>query len=135
MAEQIQAIRAYSPRIKPGITVTMQRLVRFVSSRSGLNEGIVMNVLLELRDTIAHHSMVGEAVKLDGLGTFTPSVDLAGTFKMTYRADRWLKGMLNVPHAYLGDMENKDMIGKTIDELVARWNLEHPGDPIKKSKK
>jgi hypothetical protein len=134
MAEKIKAIRTYSPRIKLGITQNMYRLVRFMSARSGLNEGTIMNVLMELRDTITHHAMIGEPTKLDGLGTFTPSVDLEGAFKMNYRADKQLKALLNVPEAFVGDMENKDMIGKSVDELVDRWNEEHPDDPVEEPK-
>ena len=130
MAEKIKAIHEYSPRIKLGITQSMSRLVRFMSARSGLNEGTILNVLMELRDAIAHHAMIGEPTKLDGLGTFTPSVDISGVFKMNYRADKRLKGLLNEPHGFLGDIENKDMMGKTVDELVTRWNQEHPDDPV-----
>lgn len=130
MAEKIKAIHTYSPRIKLGITQSMYRLVRFMSARSSLNEGAIMNVLMELRDAIAHHALIGEPTKLDGIGTFTPSVDVAGTIKMNYRADNQLKALLNTPGAFMGDIENKDMLGKSSEDLVARWNEEHPDDPV-----
>lgn len=115
--------------------MTMRRLVSILALRGSLSEGIVWNVLMELRDVIVHEAMIGEAVKLEGLGTFTPSIDLDGTFKMTYRADKWLKGKLNVPYNFLGDIKNKDMIGKTVEDLVARWNEEHPDDLVEEPKK
>jgi len=37
---------------------------------------------------------------------------------------------LNAPGDFRGEIGNRDMIGKTADELVARWNEEHPDDPV-----
>jgi hypothetical protein len=130
MAEKITAIYANSPRIKQGITVDMQRLVSLISRRSGLNQGVILNVLMELRDAFGYHAMVGEAVKLEGLGTFTPTIGLDGQFKMKYRMDNSLKHLLNTPGNFKGELENKEMIGKTAEELIALWNEEHPDDPV-----
>jgi hypothetical protein len=135
MADKIKAIYAYSPRIKQGLTVDMDRLVSLISRRSGLNQGTILNVLMELRDAFVYHSKVGEAVKLDGLGTFTPTIGLEGEVKMKYRMDNWLKNLLNAPGEFKGELENKDMIGKTVEELVARWNEEHPDDKVEEKVK
>lgn len=131
MADKIKAIYTYSLRIKQGLTVDMQRLVHLISRRSGLNQGTVLNVLMELRDAFVYHANVGEAVKLDGLGTFTPTIGLDGEFKIKYRMDKWLKNLMNAPGEFKGDLENKEMIGKTVDELIEKWNEDHPNDKIK----
>ena len=135
MADKIKAIYAYTPRIKRGLNVDMQRLVHLISRRSGLNQGTILNVLMELRDAFVYHAMVGESVKLDGLGTFTPAVGLDGEFKIKYRMDKWLKNLINAPGEFKGDLENKEMIGKTVDELIERWNEEHPDDQVKQTGK
>jgi hypothetical protein len=64
------------------------------------------------------------------LGTYTPKVGLGGVFDVAHRLDKTLKNRLNTPGAFKGEIENRDMIGKTADELVARWNEEHPDGPV-----
>jgi hypothetical protein len=32
---------------------------------------------------------------------------------------------------FRGDIRNKEMIGKSSREFIARWNKEHPEDPVK----
>lgn len=130
MADKIKAIKAYTPRIKQEGTADMDRLVEYISKRSGLNGGTIMNVLMELRDSMLFFAMLGEAVKVDGLGTFSPSINLAGEFRLVHRWDKRLKDRLN-HMKFEGEIINKDMIGKSADDLVARWNEEHPDDPVK----
>jgi hypothetical protein len=38
---------------------------------------------------------------------------------------------MNVQGKYNGVIVNKDMIGKSTEEMVQRWNQEHPDDKIK----
>jgi hypothetical protein len=80
---------------------------------------------------VAFFNLAGRAVKLEGLGTYTPKVGLDGRFDVAHRTDSALKKRLNAPGAFSGDIVNRDMIGETSDDLVARWDEEHPGDPVK----
>ncbi len=130
MADRIQAIKAYTPRLKQKETVPMERLVEYIASRTNFNEGAVVNVLMELRDAILFFGLSAQAVKLKGLGTFTPTIGLQGNIDVSYRADKWIKNKLNAPDALQGKIENLDMIGKSSDDLVDRWNTEHPEDPV-----
>jgi hypothetical protein len=57
-------------------------------------------------------------------------VGLDGTFDVSHRTDAALKNRLNTPQAFQGDIVNRDMIGQTAHDLVARWNQEHPDDPV-----
>jgi hypothetical protein len=72
----------------------------------------------------------GRAVKVEGLGTFAPSIDLNGTLAISYRPDPALNFGLNTPGTFTGTIANREYIGKSPEELVARWNNEHPEDPI-----
>jgi len=130
VADKIKAIKAYTPKLRQKETVQMQRLVEFIAARTNFNEGAVINVLTELRDAVLFFGLSAQAVKFKGLGTFTPTIDLDGTIDVSYRADKWLKNKLNAPDALQGKIENLEMIGKTAAELVERWNIEHPEDPI-----
>lgn len=130
MADRIKAIKAYTPKLRQMETVQMERLVEYIAARTNFNEGAIINVLTELRDAVSFFGLSAQAVKLKGLGTFTPTIDLDGNIDVSYRADKWLKNKLNRPDALQGKIENLDMIGKTASDLVERWNLEHPDDPI-----
>ncbi len=128
MASRIKAINAYRPRIVLGKRVEMEEMVSFIARSTGLNESGVRQVLLELRDAIVFFAAAGRPVKLEGLGTYTPSIDLDGTVKVGHRADSTLKARLNAE--FHGEIERRENIGKSGDELVALWNAEHPDDPV-----
>lgn len=130
MANKITAINAYRPRIDAGNTVQKQELVRQLARATGLNEGSADLVIKELRDIIIENLRAGRGVKVEGLGTWLPNIDLAGIFDVQYRMDSFLKSALNVVGIFTGTIINRENIGRTSDELVARWNAEHPDDPV-----
>lgn len=130
MANRIQAVNAYGPKVKNGKRAETDDLVAFIARSTGLNESGVRQVLLELRDTVLFFNLRGQPVKLEGLGTYAPKVSLDGTMGVGHRADVALKNGLNQPGAFKGEIENSANIGKTSDELVALWNEAHPDDPV-----
>jgi hypothetical protein len=130
MASRIKAINAYMPRIELGRRAEMDELIDLIAARTGLNEGEIRQVLLEMRDSVLFYNLQGRAVKLEGLGTYTPVIQLDGDFKVGHRADVALKKGLNAPGEFRGDIENSENIGKTGDELVAMWNEDHSDDPV-----
>jgi hypothetical protein len=97
---------------------------------TGLVEGSVDLSIKELRDQIIAFNRTGRAVKVEGLGTFAPNIDLNGTLAITYRPDPTLNFGLNAPGTFTGTIANREFIGKSPTELVERWNNEHPEDPI-----
>jgi len=130
MASRIKAISAYRPKIKLGQTVQTEELIAYVSGRTGLNEGELSLAMKEVRDAIAFFNLSGRPVKLEGLGIYTPKIGLNGVFGVAHRLSQELKNRLNTPGAFRGVIENLDMIGKTVADLIARWNTEHPDDPV-----
>jgi nucleoid DNA-binding protein len=130
MASRIKAINAYRPKIELGKRAATDDLVEFIARSTGLNESGVRQVLLELRDAVLFYNLRGQPVKLEGLGTYTPVIQLNGEFKVGHRADMALKRGLNNPGEFRGDIENRENAGKTSDEVVVMWNEEHPDDPV-----
>lgn len=130
MANKIRAINAYRPKIKLGKRAEMSDLVEFIARGTGLNESGVRQALLELRDAVLFFTLRGQPVKLEGLGTYAPTIDLNGTFDISHRADTALKNGLNAAGAFRGEIENRENMGKNGDDLVALWNAAHPGDPV-----
>jgi len=130
MAPRIKAVNAFRPRIEQGNTVQKPELIRAVSRATSLVEGTVDQAVKEVRDQIIEFCRSGRAVKVDGLGTFTPSIDLEGYFSISFRADPAMNYGLNLPGTFSGTILNREHLGKTADELVQKWNLEHPDDPV-----
>jgi hypothetical protein len=130
MAPRIQAINAYRPRIEQGNTVQKPELLRSVSRATSLVEGTVDQTIKEVRDQIIEFCRSGRAVKVEGLGVFSPSIDLEGTLSISFRADPAFANGLNVPGIFSGTIMNRENIGKTSAELVENWNFRHPEDPV-----
>ena len=105
-----------------------------VSSREilfrSLVEGTVDRAVKEVRDQIIEFCRIGRAVKVGGIGTFTPSIDLDGYFSIAFRADPAMNFGLNIPSIFSGTILNREYIGKSSDELVNMWNEEHIDDII-----
>jgi len=130
MASRIAAINTYRPKIKLGRTAGTDELVEFIARSTGLNESGVRQVLLELRDAVISFNRQGRAVKLEGLGIYTPVIDLDGVLKVSHRADTALRAGINSPGAFRGEILNREVVGQSSDDLVSRWNVEHPEDQV-----
>jgi len=130
MAHRIKAINAYRPRIEQGNTVQKPELVRALSRATGLVEGSIDHSMKELRDQLIEYCRSGRAVKVEGLGTWTPTIALDGTLDIQYRPDAAFSYGLNIPGIFSGRIVNREFIGKTSDELVTKWNDDNPGDPV-----
>jgi hypothetical protein len=130
MAHRIQIISIYRPRIDQGNTVQRPELIRSVSRATGIVEAMLSYVITELRDHVIEFLRSGRAVKIEGLGTWTPNIGLDGSINIQYRADAALVKAVKGPGTFTGRILNHHNIGKTGDELVAKWNEEHPDDPV-----
>jgi hypothetical protein len=130
MAPKIKAIGAYRPRIEQGSTAQKPELLRSASRATGLVEGTFDLSIRELRDQIIEFCCAGRAVKVEGLGTWTPNISLDGKLDIQYRADNALVKGLNVPGVFTGKILNRENIGKTGDDLVAMWNEANPEDQV-----
>ena len=130
MANLITAINAYRPKLVLGQTVKQKELVEYIASRTGMNKGSVQLALAEFSDSIRFFAKTGKGVKLDGLGTYLPSIDTDGIISIAHRTDGEIKNDLNQKGAYIGEISNRENIGKTKEDYIAMWNKDHPDDPI-----
>jgi len=130
MAPRIKAIGAYRPRIDQGKTVQKPELLRSSSRATGLVEGTLDLGIKELRDQIVEFCRAGRAVKIEGLGTWTPNISLDGRLDIQYRADNALINGLNLPGVFTGKIIHRENIGKSGEELIAMWNEAYPDDPV-----
>lgn len=128
MTHRVKALAEYRPRIAPSRPCEMMELARYLSDRTGLHVTQVRFILGELQAGVLNFTRAGRAVRLEGLGTFTPGIDLEGKISINHRADVGLTNALNTPGFFEGDIIHRDNIGKQMDDLVGLWNEEHPED-------
>ena len=130
MTSKIAAISSYRPRIATGNTVQKNELVRQLARATGLNESTSDLAFKEVRDMIIENLRAGRGVKIEGLGTWLPNIDLQGSFDVQYRIDPFLKNAINTPGTFVGTILNRENIGKTVEELITMWNTDHPENPV-----
>lgn len=104
--------------------------LRSASRSTSLVEGTIDMSIKELRDQILEYCRAGRAVKVEGLGIWTPSIALDGTISISYRPDPGFAYGLNLPGMFTGKIANRENIGKTTEELIGKWNEEYPEDPV-----
>jgi nucleoid DNA-binding protein len=129
VAKRIQAIAAYRPRIDLGESVTEEELSTYIARGTALNAGEIQNVLKELNEALIFFARRGSPVKISGLGTFLPTLKTNGRFKLGLRLDRKLHHGINAEGASC-TIINQPNIGMTQADMIARWDGEHPDDPI-----
>jgi hypothetical protein len=130
MAHKIEAINKYRPRIEQGNTVQKPELVRELSHATSLVEGSVSLTMSELKFRLIGYLRAGRAVKVEGLGIWTPTVGLDGKISIQYKPDLAFNYELNQPGVFTGTILNRENIGKTSEELIAMWNEANPADLV-----
>ena len=130
MANRMKAITAYMPTIRLGKRIVMSDLVAYIAHRTILSESTIRWVLAELYDAVLFFLLHGQPVQMEGLGVYTPRIDLTGEIGLGHRADVNIKSRLNEAGAFKAEIDNRESIGKSGDDLVARWNAENPDDLV-----
>ena len=130
MAKLIQAIREFGPRLTLARTAQTPEIAELIAARTSMNCGEVENALSEFKAALLFYAKQGSPVKLEGLGTFTPTIDLAGTLNVGFRLDAGIDSALNGAGMYKGEIVNRENMGKSSNEIKAMWNQAHPNDPV-----
>ena len=121
MVKRIQAISALQAKLKLQRTAQMDDLLAHMTRRTTLSAGEVWMQFIELQQALVYFASDGRAVKIEGLGTFTPVLRRDGQIHLNFRADVALKNALNQPDGFSGKILNRENLGKSADELVAQW--------------
>lgn len=129
MVSRISIINHYRPQIEYGETADWREVAEFLEARTTLSKTDIIATLTGLQDAVLHFNSQGRGVKLEGLGTYLPNINYQGEIDAAHRLDRRLKRRLN-NGSFSGKIRNKKNIGKTVEEVVALWNAEHPDDPV-----
>ena len=130
MANRIQAITAYRPRIIQEKAASEERYMQLVTNRTTLSPGVVKNVQESEIETLVGLLREGRPVHTGG-AIYTLDISLDGTYTVNVKPDRRIAQAVNMPGAFEGSIANAENIGKTSDDLVAIWNEDHPDDLIR----
>ncbi len=129
MAKLIQAFAAYGPKIDLTEAAEPQRFMELITQRTTLSTGVVRNVQESEVETLIGLLKEGRPVHT-GVAIFRPSIDLEGKISVSVRVDKRIISALNTPGAFTGNIKNNENVGKSTQEIVNRWNAEHPNDVI-----
>ncbi len=130
MAKKITAIRRYKPEIERNPTWQMLEIIHHMTDATGLSRGAILNVVYRLQEVILAAHRDGRALKLEGLGTFTPVMRTDGSLDILFRPHVEILRQLNNMTQFHAKILNKANIGKSSDELIAQWDRDHPDDLV-----
>jgi hypothetical protein len=85
MAKKITAIRYYKSEIKRERTLQMPDIIRDMTRSTGLSQGEILHVVYQLQDVILTAHRQGQALKIEGLGIFTPVIRMDGSLDILFR--------------------------------------------------
>jgi nucleoid DNA-binding protein len=130
MATLIEAVNAYRPRVVQKETIGMELLAERLARGSLFSESIARMVLTDLQAELRNGLRQGNPVRLPGIGRFAMHLRLDGQMRPSMSVDRSLRIALRDLDAFRGDIQGRENIGLSSREIVARWNEEHPDDPV-----
>ena len=87
-------------------------------------------VLEDLSEEVIIALREGNAVVLPGIGRFGASLSLDGRMKPTFRVNAALRRSMPTITEFPGVVVNRENIGISIEEVIARWDEAHPDDPV-----
>ena len=130
MTTRLEAVNALRPKLVLGPVATTEQLAEFIAEQTGVEAITAQVVLAQLSEAVVFFAQQGKPVRVDGLNTYSPLIDLSGEFDCSPRLDRKVILALNQPDSFSGKIINRENIGKATAELVALWNAAHPDDAV-----
>ena len=126
--KSIQVVRMLGPRIDLGGAVGLEQIARDIAADSGFDVADVVSLLHKAAERRNFYLRLGHPVHMDQLGNYTPKIDGKGNIGASLTLPRSLRRELT--QGFMGEIINKENIGKSRDELVAQYLADHPGDTV-----
>jgi hypothetical protein len=130
VAQLIQAVARFGPRLITGRTAQLDDVAQWLANGSGLTKSQVLSVLYNMQAVILFFNQFGSAVKLPGIGTFTPTVGSDGRIRVSLREAPELRNALNAEGAFRGEIANRSNVGTNVLGYKALWDAMFPDDPL-----
>lgn len=130
MATLIQAVSAYRPRVLTNRVVDLDELAERLGRGSLVTPSLARMFLSDLSDELMYFLRTGASVRLPGIGVFRPELRIDGEMHTVIRMDRKLRRNLAHVNDFAGSVEGRAAIGLDVAAIKARWDTEHPDDPL-----
>ncbi len=130
MATLLQAIATYRPRIVNSRTMELGELADHLAVGTLVTAPIARMVLEELGRQALLQGRAGIKIRLPGIGLISQDLRMDGTPFPVIRLDKDLRGGLADRDAFHADIKHREMIGVPLAAYKARWDAEHPDDPV-----
>ena len=130
MARTIQAVTRYRPRLIASRTIGLSELAETLARSSLITADLARLVLADLRRATVLELTFGKAVSLPGIGRISLELRSNGAVRPVMRFDPAFRRAVADLDDYVGTVVNRESIGLSAAEMVARWNEEHPDDPV-----
>ena len=127
MAQLIQAIATYGPKIELMDAADPRRFMELITQRTTLSTGVVKKVQESEVETLTGLLKEGRPVPT-GIAILTPTIDGQGNMSISVRVDKRITSALNT--SFTGKVNNSANIGMAREEYIALWNKDHPEDMI-----
>jgi len=130
MATLLQAIATYRPRIVNSRTMELAELADHLSVGTLVTAPIARMVLEELGRHALLQGRSGIKIRLPGIGLISQDLRMDGTPFPLIRLDKDLRSGLADRNAFHADIKRSEMIGVPLAAYKARWDADHPDDPV-----
>lgn len=130
MATRLQAIATYRPRALVRERVDLDAMALRLARGSLFSLPVARMILEELAEELAAALERGDAVTLPGLGRYHVDLHLDGRLRPVHTPDPALRKRLAAQERFRGPLRRPESLGLDAEALVARWNEEHPDDPV-----
>ncbi len=130
MATVYDVIQQYRPELELKETVSTEEAIQYLVEEEELDAATVREVFEGLTAMLFWFLVRGRPVKLPGLGSIKPVIDLDGTIHAQIDTHPDLVSEMNEPEAYRAGIKRKENIGLDLDQLIEKWNSSHPNQQI-----
>ena len=130
MATLLQEIATYRPRIVNSRTMELDELADHLAVGTLVTAPLARMVLEELGRQALLQGRAGIKIRLPGIGLISQDLRMDGTPFPLIRLDKELRSGLADRDAFRADIKNREMIGVPLEAYKARWDAEHPDDPV-----
>ncbi|MGC1374818.1 MAG: hypothetical protein WA821_01260 [Anaerolineales bacterium] len=131
MAKKLAVVNQTRPRITNQNTVDHETISGRISKNTTYHTEEIYSILRMYTSAIIEALQAGETVKIDGLLLLTPNMKVGGEVDLGLRGDRGAIAALNNPTLWTADkIANHANLTKSVEELVAQWNKDHPDDVV-----
>ena len=131
MAKKLAVVNQTRPRITNQNTVDHETMSGRMSKNTTYHTEEIYSILRMYTGAIIEALQAGETVKIDGLLSITPNMKVGGEVDLALRGDRGAIAGLNNPTLWTADkVANHANLTKSVEELVAQWNKDHPKDAV-----